>query len=99
MFNPLSYLKKNHQNLYSLLVSLLLALWYNGIAGLINYYMPNRGPLLSFSLLIIPLVVFLSDDGYLDELYKPTDIQYPVITTTAAQSSNTASARRSEKFK
>ncbi|QKF94605.1 hypothetical protein QKU48_gp1147 [Fadolivirus algeromassiliense] len=102
MFSPLSYLKKNNQNLYSLVVSLLLALWYNGISGLINHYMPNRGPMLSITLLIIPLAMFLSDDGHLDELYKPAEIQYPVISSAQASlrqpQNSTVQARRAERF-
>lgn len=103
MFSPLSYLKKHNQNLYSLIVSLLLALWYNGISGLINHYIPNRGPLISFALLIIPLAMFLSDDGHLDELYKPAELQYPIISSSIqpqnSGQSMSAAIRRSEKFK
>ena len=85
MANFLTYFKKNNSNIYSLIISVLLCLWYNGISGLINFYAPIRGLELSLVLLIIPLVIFLSDDGHLDELYKPADTQYPIIS--AAQSS------------
>lgn len=104
MANFLTYFKKNNPNMYSLIVSLLLALWYNGISGLINHYMPNRGPILSFSLLMIPLTIFLTDDGHLDELYLPSNIQYPVIISSQAPSAkvvannNGFAAKRTEKF-
>lgn len=78
MVNFLTYYKVTNPNVYSLLVSLLLAIWYNGISGLINYYWPVRGPALSLLFLIVPLVIFLSDDGKLEELYKAPNISYPI---------------------
>lgn len=87
MTNFLSYYKKYHQNLYSLIVSLLLATWYNGVSGLLNYYLPNRGPFISIILLIIPLFIFLMDDGKLNELYLPPGIQYPIIASTTSTTS------------
>ncbi len=71
MVNILSYLRKNNVNTYSLAISLLLAIWYNGVAGLINYYFPERPPYVSLLLMSIPLLLFLSDDGSLNELYNP----------------------------
>jgi hypothetical protein len=71
MVNILAYFRKNNTNAYSLVISLLLAIWYNGIAGLINYYFPERPPYVSLLLMIIPLLLFLSDDGSLNELYNP----------------------------
>jgi hypothetical protein len=78
MANFLTYYKKHNPNLYSLLVSLLLAIWYNGITGLLNYYWPVRGPNISIVFLLLPIIVFLTDDGHLDELYQPPGIQYPI---------------------
>lgn len=96
MPNFLTYYKKHNSNIYSLLVSLLLAFWYNGIAGLINYYLPNRGPFISVVFLIIPIIMFLTDDGHLDELYKPstesnienTSSQISAIMAAATPSDN-----------
>lgn len=76
----LSSLQHNHANIYSLIVSLLLAVWYNGISGAINYYLPERGPFILFLMLTIPLVVFLIDDGNLDELYTAPNIKYPILS-------------------
>jgi len=81
----LSSIKYFNENIYSLAVSLLLALWFNGVSGLINYYLPNRGLAISIVLLLIPLVVFLSDNGKLDELYKPPNIEYPILASTVQQ--------------
>jgi len=81
MIKFMSYIKKNIPSLYALTISFFLALWYNGIAGLLNHYLPNRGLFISSILMIIPLIIFLTDDGHLDELYKPPEI--PV--TTASQ--------------
>lgn len=78
MANFLTYYKKYNPNLYSLLVSLLLALWYNGISGMLNYYWPSRGPHISVVFLLLPIILFLTDDGHLDELYKPPGIEYPI---------------------
>jgi len=82
MANFLTYYKKYNPNLYSLLVSLLLALWYNGISGMLNYYWPTRGPYISVVFLLLPIILFLTDDGHLDELYKPPGIAYPINQTT-----------------
>ena len=82
--NFLTYYKITNPNLYSLLISMLLAVWYNGISGLLNYYFPNRGPGMSLVLLIIPLTVFLLDDGDLGELYSIPKVNYPASTKTAA---------------
>lgn len=103
MANFLSYYKKNNPNLYSLLVSLLLALWYNGISGILNYYWPNKGPALSIVFLMLPLLIFLTDDGHLNELYKPPD-EENTTTKTAVQATNAATqtmqnSDRTERFK
>lgn len=92
MANFLTYYRKNHPNLYALIVSVLLSLWYNGLTGIFNHYFPNRGPVLSLIFLIIPLAVFLGDDNKLDELYKIGDANpVPIITAagnTAQQKEN-----------
>ena len=88
MANFLSYYKKHNPNLYSLIVSLLLAVWYNGIAGLLNYYWPVRGPNISIIFLLLPLVVFLTDDGHLDELYQPPGITFPIRASQNQQKIN-----------
>jgi hypothetical protein len=85
MANFLTYLKKHNINLYSLVVSLLLALWYNGIAGLLNYWIPVRGPLISSILLLIPIVILLTDDGNLNELYNAPASIGSSIATMASQ--------------
>jgi len=82
MANFLTYFKKYNPNLYSLLVSLLIAIWYNGITGMLNYYLPNRGPFISLILLVIPITIFITDNGRLDELYVPPQTQYPAIAST-----------------
>lgn len=71
MVNVLAYLRKYNTNAYSLTISLLLAVWYNGIAGLINHYFPDRPPYVSLLIMTIPILIFLSDDGSLNELYNP----------------------------
>ena len=81
MTNFLSHYKKYNPNLYSLMVSLLLAIWYNGVTGIINYYLPNRGPFISIFLIMVPIFVFLTDDGRLNELYAPSNIQYPILAS------------------
>jgi len=69
MANFLTALKVSSPNMYCLIVSLLLAVWYNGIAGLLNYLFPDRGIVLSLLLIMIPIVIFLTNDGALNELY------------------------------
>lgn len=102
MANFLTYYKKHNSNLYSLVVSLLLALWYNGISGILNHYYPQRGPILSIIFMVIPLIVFLTDDGRLNELYEPPSIEYPIgqkvdIAIPAIISSSNPSTK--EKFR
>ncbi|ARF09943.1 hypothetical protein Indivirus_6_9 [Indivirus ILV1] len=87
MANFLTYYRNHHQNLYALIISVLLSLWYNGLTGIFNYYFPNRGPALSLIFLIIPLAIFLGDDNKLDELYKVGDAN-PVTNITAASNSS-----------
>lgn len=79
MVNVLSYIRHNHRNWYSLIVSTLLAAWYSGIYGLINHYLPDRHPIASLFLMIIPIIIFLSDDGKLDELYVPRETNISAI--------------------
>jgi len=74
MTNFLTWHRINHPNIYALMVSVLLSLWYTGLTGIFNYYFPNRGPALSLIFLMIPLIIFLGDDNKLDELHKIGDI-------------------------
>lgn len=92
MANFLTYYKKHNRNIYSLLVSILLALWYNGIAGLLNYYWPERGPALSIIFMSLPLLIFLTDDGHLDELYNPPSSS--TIANITATNQDQAEIRR-----
>ena len=78
----LKELKKTHANLYALYVSLLLALWFNGISSLLYYFLPVRGFILSVILMAIPLIIFIWDDGTLDELYK---VEEDIITAPMSQ--------------
>ncbi len=84
-------------NMHSLLVSFLLALWYNGIAGLLNHYIPNRGLTISLILMSIPLIIFLSDDGKLNELYKSPNAGQSVVASS--QVGQSLPQNKSEKFK
>lgn len=84
MVNFLTYYKVTNPNVYALMVSMLLAIWYNGIAGLINYYWPVRGPFISLIFLILPLIIFLSDDGKLDELVSVPNITFPINSAAVA---------------
>src|SRR5437016_13960708 len=62
--------KKTHPNFYALYVSVLLALWFNGISTMINAVAPDRGIWGAIVLMVIPIVFFLVDSGTLEELYK-----------------------------
>lgn len=85
MANIIAYYRKHHHTIYSLIVSVLLALWFNGITGLLNYFLPDRGLYLSLLIALIPLIIFLIDDGNLDELYKPPERAYAAISGTITQ--------------
>lgn len=88
----LTNLKNNNPNIYSLVVSLLLAVWYNGISGALNYCFPEKSPFLLMVMLVFPVLFFLIDDGNLDELYTPPT---SVIATAAAQQQNEAQTSKS----
>ena len=77
-------LKKTHPNMYALYASLLLALWFNGFANLLNNFFPVKGFALSLLLMLIPLVLFLWDDGTLDELYKIENNLIPAATSSSS---------------
>ena len=79
MANFLTYCKKNYPNLYSLIVALLLAIWYNGITGLIQHIWPKKNFNVTLIFLLVPIIIFLTDDGNLDELYNSPGTQYPII--------------------
>ncbi len=90
MYNFLKYIKQYNSNIHSLTVSLLLALWYNGISGIINYYLPNRGICLSLFMMSIPIIIFLMDDNKLDELYRSPENQYPAMESSKAPNTSTS---------
>lgn len=82
MANFLTYLKKNNGNIYSLMVSILLISWYNGLVGILNFFFPGRGLLVALLLVVIPLLVFLTDDGNLDELYSSGSTTYELAAAS-----------------
>lgn len=91
--------KKSHPNAYSLYVSVLLALWFNGISTMINFIAPNRGFWSAILLMIIPIIFFFIDSGTLEELYKDEEaiLNKPIIA--AITQSNTQSHIGRESFK
>ena len=82
MANFLTYLKNNNGNIYSLIVSTLLITWYNGLVGMLNYFFPERGILISLLFALIPVLIFLTDDGNLDELYSSGSTTYEVAAAS-----------------
>lgn len=94
MANFLTYCKSNHPNIYSLLVSILLVMWYNGAIGVINFLFPVRGLAISILLILIPITVFLTDDGKLDEMHS-SDTTARGVSTADDAASRRNSGRRS----
>lgn len=82
MANFLTYIKNNNSNAYSLAVSILLIIWYNGLVGILNYLFPERGIVISFLLAFIPIIIFLTDDGNLDELYSSGSTTYEIAAAS-----------------
>lgn len=97
MANIIAYYRKHHHTIYSLIVSVLLALWFNGIVGVLNYFLPERGLYMSLLLAFIPLVIFLVDDGSLDELYAPPERTMASIAASSLQDLPRRSAALSAK--
>ena len=93
MANFLTKLKKKYKNLHSLTVSLLLAIWYNGISSLINLWFPGRGFSIIMIMLLLPLVIFLIEDGGLDELYKDSSAANPATAAASSPVDNTKKER------
>ena len=57
----------------------MIGIWFNGIASLINYMIPEKNIYAMLVLCIIPLVFFYLDDSNLNELYKIDDIRASAI--------------------
>jgi hypothetical protein len=87
-------LKHNKPNLYSLLISLMLSLWYNGVSGMLNHFVPDRGFKISLILLLLPLLFLLSDDGSLSELYNGNSAKAGQITTIAVNDDSRNNRRK-----
>lgn len=77
-------LKRRNPNVYALIISVLTAIWFNGVSSMINIIVPDRGVYISLFMLIIPLILFLMDDGSLEEL-NPNNNIYPINTNLASQ--------------
>ena len=84
MGSAISYVKKHNPNLYSLMTSLLLALWFNGVSGILHELIPNKNTNTYLLLMAFPLFIFLLDNGKLDELYHIPNV-YPINAAIYAQ--------------
>ena len=91
--------KKSHPNAYALYVSILLALWFNGIATMINFVAPERGLWSAMILMIIPIAFFFVDSGTLEELYRDEEAILHKPSIAAITQSNTVAPRGKEFFK
>lgn len=65
----LSYLRKYHRNIYSIIISFLLAVWFNGVSGLVTIWFPHKNVIISLMLMIIPILILMTDDGTLNAMY------------------------------
>jgi hypothetical protein len=68
----LNILKKQYPNIYVIIISLAVALWFSGCNRLIDHFSPNNvenGLLLC----VISLIIVYMDDGKLNELHNADD--------------------------
>ena len=76
--NPLIFLKYKYKNLYIILVSLLIAVWFNSIYRILNSIIPSNAPLyIPIIMCIFVIFIFYADNRLIDELYR-YDIVYPI---------------------
>lgn len=66
----INYIKNNYKNLYIILVSFMIGLWFNGISKLVHYVFPHKNISEILILLFVPVVFFYIDDNSLSELYN-----------------------------
>lgn len=66
----MNFIKRKYENLYIILVSLMIGIWFNGIASLINYFFPNKNLIIIIILCTVPIIFFYLDDFSLSELHK-----------------------------
>lgn len=85
MTNIISWMKSWNPNVHALIITIFMAIWFNGIGTMINIFLPNRGIGIGALMLIIPLIVFLLDNE-LDEFGLKNTI-IPINTNLADQPS------------
>lgn len=94
MGNIINYIKKHNPNVFSLMTSLLLALWFNGVSGLLHDLVPNKNTNIYLLLMVFPLFIFLLDNGNLNELNSMPDA-YPINAAIYAQNPEFLTNRKS----
>lgn len=89
----LGYLRKYYPNCYSVVIALILLIWYNGIAGVLNQILPDRSPIVSAVLIIIPILILLTDDGTLKHLYSADNLNDDELVRIAGAARAMSGAR------
>lgn len=64
------YLKVNYPNVYIVIISGLITMWFNYFTRLSFYYMPKGGIYTKWSIFIIVTLLLYMGDGSLSELYN-----------------------------
>lgn len=66
----LKYIKNNFPNIFIILMALSLASWFEGVSGIFNILFPQKTILRNVIILSFGLLIMMSDDGSLNELYR-----------------------------
>jgi len=78
------WVKTNHPNFYSIIISIAILFWVDGFLGLLSYYIvhPNT-PFRHLMVLSTGLLIIYLNDGTFQELYNVNDDKVAAITMKA----------------
>ena len=60
----------NNKNLRILLTSIFVSFWFRGLTLILGHFFPNKSLSAGVWMCVISVLVLLSDDGHLSEIYK-----------------------------
>lgn len=63
-------LKSTYPNIYIVMISVLVTVWFQGMIRIIRKLFPDKGMKNSLMLMIVPALILYFGDGRLDEIYN-----------------------------
>ena len=87
------WIKRDHPNIYAIIIAVSVLMWVNGVVGLMDYYIVyNNKPLRNFLIMSIGLAIVYLNDGNLTELHADNNTKIKKIMEWGA----VRSSRRSD---